>query len=170
MVSGLYAAYLRLKNFGKLSLGKGARIASTAKIMCLDGTVKIGEHCLIANFAVLDTQNKNIVIGDNVSLQSGSVIYGQVSIGNDTRIATQVTIVASSHNYQDRNKLIRKQGYSAQGIVIGEDVWIGAGAKILDGSVIGNGCVIGANAVVKGTLEPYGVYVGSPAIKVKERT
>ena len=54
-------------------------------------------------------------------------------------------------------------------IVIEDDVWIGAGAKILGGSHIAKGCVIGANAVVKGRTKPYGIYVGAPARLLKRR-
>lgn len=59
---------------------------------------------------------------------------------------------------------------SCKGIVIEDDVWIGAGVKILDGVTIAKGCVIGANAVVTRSTEAYGIYVGVPAQKIKSRT
>ena len=51
--------------------------------------------------------------------------------------------------------------YLKKGIVIEDDVWIGAGVKILDGVIIRKGCVIGANTVVNKSTEQYGIYVGS---------
>ena len=68
-----------------------------------------------------------------------------------------------------RERLIRTQAFITGPIAIGNDVWIGAGAKILKGANIGDGVIIGAQAVVRGDLEPYSIYVGVPARKVGER-
>ena len=54
-------------------------------------------------------------------------------------------------------------------VEIGDDVWIGAGAKILMGAKIGRGAVVGANAVVRGEIPDYAIAVGSPARVVKYR-
>ena len=78
-------------------------------------------------------------------------------------------IVSGDHRYIDKNILIRKQGIQELPITIGSDVWIGSGVRVLGGSIIGNGCVVGAGSVVKGVLNPYAVYVGTPARKIRER-
>jgi acetyltransferase-like isoleucine patch superfamily enzyme len=54
-------------------------------------------------------------------------------------------------------------------VIIGHDVWIGAGALILSGVTVGNGAVIGARAVVASDVPPYAVAVGNPARVVKMR-
>ena len=54
-------------------------------------------------------------------------------------------------------------------VVIGHDVWIGKGAKILSGVTIGNGAVIGAYSVVSRDVRPYAVVVGNPGVEVKRR-
>jgi acetyltransferase-like isoleucine patch superfamily enzyme len=54
-------------------------------------------------------------------------------------------------------------------IEIGNDVWIGAGVVLLEGIRIGDGAVIGAGSVVTKDIEPYGVYAGCPAKKIKSR-
>ncbi len=54
-------------------------------------------------------------------------------------------------------------------IIIGSDVWIGQGVKILEGVTIGDGAVVGAGALVSKDLEPYGIYAGVPAKKLRER-
>ena len=54
-------------------------------------------------------------------------------------------------------------------IVVGHDVWIGRGARILSGVRIGNGAVVGAFSVVAGDVGPYQVVVGNPARVVKQR-
>ena len=56
-------------------------------------------------------------------------------------------------------------------IVIGRDVWVGAGCRILKGATIPDGCVIGANSIVleKSVLEPNCIYGGSPVRFLKRR-
>jgi virginiamycin A acetyltransferase len=56
-----------------------------------------------------------------------------------------------------------------EGVTIGNDVWIADDVRIMAGVNIGDGCVIGARAVVTRNCEPYGVYVGVPARQVKMR-
>jgi acetyltransferase-like isoleucine patch superfamily enzyme len=58
---------------------------------------------------------------------------------------------------------------SKGGIIIEDDVWIGANCAILDGSIIRKGAVIGANSLVYGEMPEYSVCVGSPARKIGER-
>ena len=51
---------------------------------------------------------------------------------------------------------------SKSGIMIGDDVWIGANSVILEGARVGNGVVITAGSVIKGDLKEYGIYAGNP--------
>ncbi|MEP7061511.1 MAG: hypothetical protein ABI881_03895 [Betaproteobacteria bacterium] len=53
--------------------------------------------------------------------------------------------------------------------MLGNDIWIGAGVRVLDGVNIGDGCVVGAGAVVTKDLDPYTVNVGVPCVMVKRR-
>ena len=112
-----------------------------------------------------------IVIGDNVSIGNGTIIYsskngGGVTIGNNTSIAAQCYIIDMDHGTR-AGELIREQSDSAAPISIGEDVWIAAGCKILKGTVIRDGAVIGAQSLVKGEIPENAIAVGIPA-KVKK--
>ncbi|WP_446785264.1 acyltransferase [Macellibacteroides fermentans] len=100
-----------------------------------------------------------------------SVIYGQggTNIGNGVRIAAHCVIVPSNHIFDDPDEYIYKQGLSKKGIIIEDDVWLGAGVKVLDGVVIKKGCVFGANSVVTKSTEKNGIYVGIPAKLIKYR-
>lgn len=53
--------------------------------------------------------------------------------------------------------------------VVGNDVWIGAGALILPGARIGDGVIVGAGAVVGGTVPPYTVVAGNPGRVIRNR-
>jgi len=115
----------------------------------------------------------NIVIGKNVYINSGTVFYSGngIKIGDNVLIGPNCNFVPTNHQISDTEKLIREQGFQSSkgGIIIENDVWFGANVTVLDGAFIPNGCVIGANSLVTGTLEPYGVYAGSPAKLIKKR-
>ena len=91
-----------------------------------------------------------------------------IQIGNDVLIGPNCNIVPVNHNIRDRNIPIRLQGYpeSKGGIVIEDDVWLGASVTILDGVKIGKGAVIGAGSVVTKNIEPYSINFGVPSKKV----
>jgi galactoside O-acetyltransferase len=77
--------------------------------------------------------------------------------------------VAVNHVFDDLQRPIREQGITAQGIVIEDDVWLGAGVTVVDGVTIGRGSIIGAGAVVTTDIPPYSIAVGIPAKPVKDR-
>lgn len=135
------------------------------------GRIFIGRNCYISKGAQLLTHGGDIIIGAHCSVNPYTVIYGQggVRIGEGTRIAAHCCIVPANHNYSDSSEFIYKQGSTRIGIIIEEDVWLGAGVKVLDGVTIRRGCVIGANAVVTHDTDAYGIYVGVPAKLIKMR-
>ena len=115
----------------------------------------------------------DITIGAGSYINSGTVIYSGngVTIGRHVLIAANCTLAPTNHEYQSRERRIIEQRFrpTKGGIVIEDDVWIGVNTVILDGAVIGEGCVVGACSLVKGKLEPYGVYAGNPLVLIGER-
>lgn len=156
-----------------LTLGKNASIGEYAKLLNRgNGSIEIGDNTKIEYFVLLETRRGGFIkIGANSAINAFSVIYGAggVTIGNNTRIACHTVIVASNHNFDDVTKDIHEQGVSKKGIVIGNDVWIGAGARILDGVCIGDHAVIGAGSVVTKDIPENSVAVGVPARVVRYR-
>ena len=114
-----------------------------------------------------------VVIGADCAINSGTVIYTGhgVRIGDAVLIAANCTLAPTNHAIADRERRIRDQGFmeSRGGIIIEDDVWLGAGVVVLDGAHIGKGCVVAAGAVVRGRLESYGVYAGNPVRRIAER-
>ncbi|NKJ38878.1 acyltransferase [Rhizobium sp. SG570] len=156
---------------GVLTISRSTKIPLGTTIIWKRGSVRIGAKGHFRKGVVIDAQKGNIDIGNHVSFNEYTILLGSggISIGNDVRIAAHAMVVSFDHNFDDLTQPIRQQGLTRKPVVIEDDVWIGAGAKILGGSHIARGCVIGANAVVKGKTEPYGIYVGAPARLLKWR-
>lgn len=135
------------------------------------GYVRIGRNCTLRNGSRLLTYGGKITIGNNCSINPFTILYGQgdLKIGNNVRIAAECVIIPSNHNFSRCDVPINEQGLSSLGIVIEDDVWIGCGARILDGVTIKKGCVIGAGCVVTKSTDPYCVYAGVPAKKINSR-
>ncbi len=115
----------------------------------------------------------DLLMGRHVVINSGCVLYTGhgIRIGDNVAIAANCTLAPVNHAYLRRDRLIREQGFlpSKGGIVIEDDVWIGANCVLLDGTIIRQGAVVGAGAVVKGELQAFGVYAGQPLRKIGER-
>ena len=115
----------------------------------------------------------DVIIGKNVQINSGTVIYSGngVTIGAGSMIAANCTLAPVNHAYERADLTISEQRFppGRGGIIIEEDVWIGAGTVLLDGAVVRRGCVIGAQSLVRGETQPYGVYVGNPLRLIKLR-
>ena len=114
---------------------------------------------------------KNIVIGENVSINRFTVITAKdkVTIGNNVLIGSNVIINSGNHNFSKVDIPINQQGHTIAPIMIEDDVWIGSNVCVLAGVTIGKGSVIGAGAVVTKNVEPYSVMGGVPARLIKKR-
>lgn len=79
---------------------------------------------------------------------------------------------ATNHAFAEKDRLIREQRFqpSRGGIVVEDDVWIGAGTVLLDGAIVRRGAVIGAMSLVRGEVAPYSVSSGNPLVFRKWRT
>src|SRR5205823_12585708 len=99
------------------------------------------------------------------------VLYGHggLAIGRNTMIAAQTVIVPANHGFARIDVPLNAPPLTMQGIAIGEDVWIGAGCRVLDGVRIGNGAVIGAGSVVTKDINAYAIAHGVPATVVGRR-
>ncbi len=73
---------------------------------------------------------------------------------------------ACANSFEEAVYLDKENGYQ---VIIGNDVWIGQDARIMEGVTIGDGAAIGAGALVTKDVEPYGIYVGTPAKKLRSR-
>ena len=116
------------------------------------------------------TFSRRLSIGDNSGLGVNCQVQGTVTIGNNVMMGPDVLIYTTNHEFRNKDIPMQQQGYQPERPVnIGNDVWIGARVIILPGVTIGDGCVIGAGAVVTKDVPGYSVCAGNPAKVVKER-
>ena len=92
----------------------------------------------------------------------------KIIIGEDCLISYHVHIRTTTHNYEDKNVLIRNQGHKENDIIIGNDVWIGFGAQIMSGITIEDGAVIAAGAVVTKDVPANMIAAGVPAKVIRK--
>ena len=94
-----------------------------------------------------------------------------VHIGNNVSLAPNITFVchSSANNGVEINTYPYVQSITKEAdITVEDDAWIGANVTILPGVTVGRCSVIGAGSVVLNNIDPYGVYVGVPARKIKD--
>jgi acetyltransferase-like isoleucine patch superfamily enzyme len=92
---------------------------------------------------------------------------GGLEIGSDVSIAHGTTIMTTEHDYEFSGGTMRDVPVKPAAVKIGNDVWIGAGVKILAGVNIGDHVVVGAGAVVTRDIPSDSIAVGVPARVVK---
>lgn len=123
---------------------------------------------------------QKIIIGKNFYIGRDSFIESDVIIGDNVIWANRVALVGRyDHHYQQLgmpvrlSMQIRDAGYNWKGLdiitVIENDVWVGYNSTILSGITIGEGSIIAAGSLVTKNVEPYYIYAGSPAKKIKGR-
>jgi acetyltransferase-like isoleucine patch superfamily enzyme len=131
--------------------------------------VKIGAYSQISCTSHLSKYGKGIRIGNNCAVgrfaEFGAA--GGIEIGNDVIMGSYVSFHSENHLFENKDVPIREQGVSSKGIKLGNDIWVGAKVTFLDGTIIGNHCVVAAGAVVNGQFPDHCVIGGVPAKIIK---
>lgn len=157
----------KIYGYRNLKLSKGVIIEHQVIVRCnrASSVCSIGEGTRIANGAVLNSQNGYFSIGADCTINEYGVLYcsGGVNIGSHTRVASHVGIFASNHD-TGKGKLL-KSVTNPDGIRIGFNVWVGSKVTIVDGTTIGDDCIIAAHAMVKGDFGNNVVIRGIPALQ-----
>ena len=124
----------------------------------------------------LEGYKQTLHIGDNCEMgdMTHIVAYNCVEIGNDVLIASKCFISDVNHgkysgdNQDSPDTVPNGRALIVGKTVIGNRVWIGENVVILAGAEIGDGCIIGANSVVKGKFEENSIITGAPAKTIKK--
>ncbi len=148
--------------------GRGSVAVLRRYVFLKASAKKVGKNVCVMDHVYLHHW-KNLEVGDNVSIHEQCNInaYGGVRIGDNVSIAHGTSIVSFNHTWADENVPIKYNPSEPLPVVIGNDVWVGCGVRILGGVTIGDRSVIAAGAVVTRDCEPNAVYAGVPARLVK---
>jgi len=166
---------VRIRFADRIKLGHGVYIDEGAYLHACPQGIEIGDNTIVMHGAVLHVYNfrnmpqSRIKIGKDSLVGEYSVIRGQggVTIGDRVYTSPFTQIIAVNHVFDDPHRPFVEQGITAEGIVIEDDVWLGAGAVITDGVRVGKGAVVAAGAVVTKDVPPHTVVGGVPAKLIK---
>jgi acetyltransferase-like isoleucine patch superfamily enzyme len=166
---------VRIRFADHIKLGHGVYLDEGAYLHACPKGIEIGDNTIVMYGAVLhvynfrDMPHSGIRIGKDSLIGEYSVIRGQggVTIGDRVYTSPFTQIIAVNHVFDDPNRPFVEQGITAEGIVIEDDVWLGAGAVITDGVRVGKGAVVAAGAVVTKDVLPHTVVGGVPAKPIK---
>ena len=172
--SAILSHYVKVRgNLENIFIGEGTIVQDEVEIVNSGlGSICIGSNCIILSGAKILSYGGVVKIGNSCSLNPYSIIYGGeggIVIGNYVRIAAHCVLIPQNHNFERLDKPIFEQGVSSIGIVIDDDVWIGANVTILDNVHIGMGSVIGAGSVVTKNIPAFSLVVGNPGRVIRTR-
>lgn len=152
--------------------GNGAHFDKNVKLMRYPRNIFVDQYAVIKEGARLCACNASasLRIGKNTTVGYHAFIFASrdIQIGDDCLLAPFVYIVDSNHG-SSREQRINQQGNMTAPVAIGNDVWLGVGARILAGVEVGTGAVVAAGAVVTSSVAPYTVVGGIPAKRIGER-
>lgn len=138
----------------RMNIGNNVRIDDFA---VLSGKITIGNHVHIAVYVALFGGSNGIILEDYAGISSNCVVYSETD-DYSGEFMTNPTIPDPYRNVRGGQVVLKKHAL------------IGTGSSILPGVTIGEGTAVGSMSLVNRTLEPWGIYVGSPCRKIKERS
>ena len=154
----IYNLYLRKIRFRKYTIGKNFH-AGRGIFLWAKNNITIGDNFYIGKYSIIECDTvigNNVIIANRVSL-AGKYDHHFQQIGVPIRLASQIR--DKDYNWKGLN----------QKVIIEDDVWIGVGSIVLSGVTIGMGSIVAAGSVVTKDIEPFSIYAGNPARKIRDR-
>jgi len=133
--------------------------------------IVIGNGVFLGRGTILSCKDGDITLGDHTNIGFHCEVFSasSVTVGRHGLFAAYTYLVGGGHEFERADVPVLDQGRSSRGITLGDNVWLGTGTKVLDGVRIGRDVVVGAGAVVTDDLPDGVVAVGVPARVVRRR-
>jgi acetyltransferase-like isoleucine patch superfamily enzyme len=148
-------------------VGDACYLAPSASITGKPGSsLKLGDHCFVAaNSYVTD----DVRLGHHCTLNPFVTLRGKIRGGDGIRIGAYTCMVGFNHGFADVDVPIFRQPHTSKGIVLGDDIWVGAHVTVLDGVKVGSHSILAAGAVVTKDVPDYAIVGGNPARVIRMR-
>lgn len=162
-----------LESMGFKAVGKNVKVSDKASIYDPE-TITLGDHSRIDDFCVV---SGNVSIGKYCHITPMCLVAGGspgITLSDFCTLAYGVRVFAQSDDYSGCtmvNSLIPsrlKKEYLAE-VILERQVIVGSGSIIFPGVTIREGCAIGALTLLNKSTEPWGIYAGNPARRIKDR-
>ena len=160
----------------KIALGDGVVIDDGAMIDAKgadNAGIVLGDRVYVGRNTILYCKNGDIAIGENVSFSANCIVFSSNRVimkKNSVVAAFAYLLSGGEYDLGDPTPLALQKGTCTKGpLEIGEDCWIGAGAKVLDGASLGDHVALGAGAVANQPIPAKSIAVGVPARGIKTR-
>jgi acetyltransferase-like isoleucine patch superfamily enzyme len=111
----------------------------------------------------------SVVLGDDCTVNPYATIRGKFRCGNGVRIGAYACIVGFNHGFERVDIPIFQQPHTSKGIVLGDDIWVGAQVTIVDGVNVGSHSILAGGAVVTRDVPEYAIVGGNPAKIIRMR-
>ena len=157
-----------LRHPGKIRIGDNVVIDDNCLLDAKGDSnvgITIGSGVFVGRNSILSCKNGDIAIGDRANIGFNCEVFSasKVTVGADALLAAYCYVIGGDHEHADVSRPVTAQGRRSKGVSVGDGVWMGAGAKVLDGVRIGGHAIIGAGAVVRVDVPEYAVAAGRPA-------
>jgi acetyltransferase-like isoleucine patch superfamily enzyme len=164
-----------LRHPHKVRLGDGVTVDDLV-VLDAKGTtnrgIDVGRGVFLGRGTILSCKDGDIALGDHSNLGFHCEVFSgsSVTVGAHALFAAQAYLVGGGHEFEGKGAAVIDQPRTSRGIVLGDNVWLGTGAKVLDGIRVGSHAVVGANAVVTADLPEGAIAAGVPARVLRVRS
>jgi len=165
-----------LQVLGFATIGKNLHISRKASFYGTE-RISLSDNVRIDDFCVLSAGEGGIEIGSHIHIGVNSSLIGaaKITLADYCNISSRVAIYSSNDDYSGdymTSPMVPAEYTNVQhaAVSIGRQTILGSGAVILPGVTIEEGCAVGALSLVTKSLDAWGVYVGTPAKYVKNRS
>jgi acetyltransferase-like isoleucine patch superfamily enzyme len=138
------------RGYGRIVLGRWVHLGDDNRLRAHEGTLRVGDKCVFGRDNTLNC-------------------YLDVEFGPRCIVADWVYVCDFDHRFDDVHVPIKDQGLAKSPVRVGADVWVGVKASVLRGAQIGEGSVLAAHTVARGTVPPYSIVAGIPGRVVRDR-
>lgn len=167
--------HVTIRGAERIAIGRGVAIDDHVVLDARDaeGRIEIEDGALISRNTIVRARNGRIRIGAGSDIGANCILATdqQLDIGRDVLVAAFSYLCAGGNHGVDKTDVpMIQQGFEMKGgVVVEDDVWIGAHAMVMDGVRIGTGSIVGAHSLVNADLPPWSVAWGQPARRHRSR-